>query len=348
MLNTKQIEEFRGLLQKAQNPLFLFDNDVDGLSSFLLLARFCDKGKGVAIKSFPELNVAYIRKVHEFKPDYIFVLDKPLIDKGFRDAARELNVPIVWLDHHPKPEYADEEGILYFNPTAPAAAPPSSEPTAYWAYKITRKKEDEWIAMIGCLADWLIPEFAEDFAREYPDLFPATKNAAKALYETELGRIIKMLSFALKDRTTIVVKMLKNLLTLKSPRELLEISPKTISIHKRYEQINRKYNKIISKAKELAKPNKKILFFQYRGDLSLSSELANELFYLYQDKIIVVAYIKGTKANVSLRASINIRDLAAKALEGIESTCGGHEKASGATLSADDLPRFRNNLIKLV
>lgn len=346
MLTTEQMKEFQEILQKAQNPLFFFDNDVDGLASFLLLARFCNKGKGVAIKSFPELNVAYSRKLHEFKPDYVFILDKPLVDQGFRDAARGLGIPIVWLDHHPMPEYAREEGLFYFNPTC--GENPSYEPTSYWAYKITKRKADEWIAVMGCLADWFVPEFAEDFAKEYPDILSTTKSPSKALYETEMGKIIKMLSFALKDRTTAVVKMLKNLLTLKSPKEILEVTPKTTSIHKRFKQISRKYDKILERAKEIAKRSRKLLFFQYSGDLSLSAELANELFYLYPDKVIVVAYIKGVKANVSLRASINIRDLSAKALEGIESTCGGHEKASGATLNVEDLPKFRDNLIKLL
>ncbi|UZE94067.1 MAG: DHH family phosphoesterase [Candidatus Pacearchaeota archaeon] len=345
MLTPKQIEKFRDFLEKAQNPLFLFDNDVDGLASFLLLARFCGKGKGVAIKSFPDLSVSHARRLYEFKPDYVFVLDKPLIEKGFRDSAREFGVPIIWLDHHPAPDYTNEEGIFYFNPLQNK---PSNEPTSYWAYKITKRKEDEWISMIGCLADWYIPEFDESFSKEYPDLFILTKDPAKALYETEIGRIVKMLSFALKDRTSIVVKMLKNLLTLKNPREILDITIKTSSIHRRYKQINKKYEKILSRARDIARTSKKLLFFQYGGELSLSSELSNELSYFYPDRIVVVAYIKGTKANISIRGNINVRDLIAKALEGIESTSGGHEKASGASLSVEDLPKFRDKLFELI
>ncbi len=349
MLNSKQIEKFRGFLEKTQNPLFLFDNDVDGLTSFLLLARFCGKGKGVAIKSFPDLSVAHVRRLHEFKPDYVFVLDKPLIDKGFRDAAHELGIPIIWLDHHPIPDYSSEEGIFYFNPLQDKDKA-SHEPTSYWAYRITKNKKDEWISMIGCLADWYIPEFAEEFAEKYPDLFSMTKSPAKALYETEIGVLVKMLSFALKDRTTTVVKMLKNLLTIKNPHELFDITIKTASIHKRYKQINRKYEKILNKARGIARvsSSRKILFFQYGGELSLSSELSNELSYFFPDRIIVVAYIKGIKANVSIRGKINVRDLVAKALEGIESTSGGHEKAAGASLNVEDLPKFRDKLLKLL
>ena len=137
---------------------------------------------------------------------------------------------------------------------------------------------------------------------------------------------------------------------MKSPYELLDTNSKTNSIHKRYRQINRKYERILGKAREIARlsSNKELLFFQYGGDLSLSSDLSNELFYFYPDRVIVVAYISGTKANVSIRGKTNVKDLAAKALEGIESTSGGHKRASGATLSVEDLPKFRDKLLKLI
>ena len=46
MLTKKQIKEIKEHLDKAQNPIFFFDNDPDGLCSFLLLQRYCEKGKG--------------------------------------------------------------------------------------------------------------------------------------------------------------------------------------------------------------------------------------------------------------------------------------------------------------
>lgn len=347
MISQKQIKQVGEFLEKAQNPLFFFDNDVDGLASFLLLRRFCNRGKGIAIKSFPDLSATYARKIDEFKPDYVFVLDKPLIEKGFREAIQQLGIPMIWIDHHPIPDYINENNIYYFNPLTESKM---NEPVSYICYKITGKKEDEWIAMIGCLSDWFIPDFSENFIREYPELCSTIKNPAKALYETELGKIIKILSFALKDRTSNVVKMLKNLLSVKNPRELLDTTfPKIMLIHKRFNQINRRYEKILNKAKELAKNHRRLIFFQYGGDLSLSSEISNELIYFFPDRIVVVAYIKGTKANVSVRGVfMNVRELTTKALEGIESTSGGHEHACGATLQVEDLPRFRDNLIKLL
>ena len=85
MLTKKQIEEIRGHLNSSQNPLFLFDNDQDGLCSFLLLQKYLGRGKGFPVKSSPSLTQDYFRKVEEFNADYIFVLDmlKILTAVGF-------------------------------------------------------------------------------------------------------------------------------------------------------------------------------------------------------------------------------------------------------------------------
>ena len=83
MLTKKQIDEIRQHLDKAQNPVFFFDNDPDGLCSFLLLQRYIERGKGVPIKSFPELTEDYFRKVNELNADYIFILDTPVVSQDF-------------------------------------------------------------------------------------------------------------------------------------------------------------------------------------------------------------------------------------------------------------------------
>ena len=100
MLTKKQISEIREKLNSSTNPLFLFDNDPDGLCSFLLLQKYIKKGKGFPIKSFPELSEAYFSKISELNPDCLFILDKPVISKEFFKKVEEINLPIVWIDHH--------------------------------------------------------------------------------------------------------------------------------------------------------------------------------------------------------------------------------------------------------
>ena len=343
MLTEKQISEIREHLEKAQSPLFFFDNDADGLASFLLLRRFVNRGKGVAIKSFPDLNASYARKLYELKPDYIFILDKPSVDEVFLQEAKNLNLPVVWIDHHdvPKPQNKD---IFYYNPFFNDK---TNEPVSYLCYKIANKKDDMWVSMFGCVGDGFLPDFASDFKEKFPEFWREDiKTASQALYTTEIGKIARVLSFGLKDRTSNVVSMIKYLSEVGSPHDVLDEN-KAKSILYRFNQVNSKYSKLVEKAKNFARGN--VLFFQYGGDLSLSADIANELFFLYPDKVIVVAYLKGSRANVSLRWKNDVRKITLKAIEGLDgATGGGHEHATGAQVSIEDLPKFREKIKNLV
>jgi len=346
MIPEEQLEKFREALQSCSNPVFFFDNDVDGLAAFLILRKFCGKGRGVAIKSYPSLGHQYIRKLDEFNPDIIFVLDKNSISSEFIKAAKEKNLRIFWLDHHPRPIEASDPCVEYLNPLI--NLPKDNRPTAYWAYHIAKNKEYEWIALSGCIWDWFVPEFAEEFSQNNPELFQHTKNAARALYETPMGKITRILAFALKDKTSAIVRMIKILLEVNTANQVNEENKKLQPIFKRYNQINNRYQRLLEKGQDIASRSSKLLFFQYGGELSLSGDLANELFYKYPEKIVVVTYIHMNKVNCSMRGLIDVRDLIKKALQGIESSSGGHENAVGATLQAQDLRRFRSNIFHLL
>ncbi len=345
MLTNKQIEEIREHLEKAQNPLFFFDNDNDGLISYLLLSRFIGRGKGVIIRSFPDLNGSYYRKVIELKPDYIFILDKPVVSNEFFEMAKKDNIPVVWIDHHQvdKPE---NSCIYYYNPYFNDK---SNEPVSYLCYKITNKKEDMWLAIIGCISDCYIPDFYPEFKKKYPELVKEnSKSAFELLYNSEIGRISRILDFSLKDSVTNVVNMTKFMIKAKSPIDILEENSKTKQILKRYNEIDSKYQALMEKARELA--GKKSIYFQYGGNLSLSGNLSNQLIYEFPDKeVIIVVYINGDIANISLRGNGNIRKLTLEAIKGIEGASGGgHEKATGAKMSISDLPKFKENIDRLL
>ncbi len=351
MLNDKQIEEIREHLEKAQNPLFFFDNDNDGLTSFLLLSRFLGRGKGVAIKSFPDLNVFYHRKILELKPDYVFILDKPVVSGEFLEKVKKDNLPIVWIDHHQIEKVnsisADIENcnVCYYNPFLNDK---TSEPVSYLCYKIIGRKEDMWLAMIGCISDCYMPDFLSEFEKNYPELTKKNpKSAFDLLYNSEIGRISRILDFSLKDTITNVVSMMKFMLKVKGPLDILEENSKTKQILKRFDEIDSKYQALMEKARAMV--GEKLIYFQYGGSLSLSGNLANQLIYEFPDKIVIVVYINGDIANISLRGGRDIRKLTLEAVKEIEgATGGGHKNATGAKMSVSDLPRFKEKIEKLV
>jgi len=345
MLTKEQIYEIREHLEKAQNPLFFFDNDNDGLTSFLLLQRFIGRGKGVAIKSFPDLNVSYYRRIEELKPDYIFILDKPEVSIEFLKKVREANIPVVWIDHHQVEKPEIQEGLYYYNSFLEDE---KGEPVSYLCYNIANKKEDIWLALIGCISDCYLPEFYNDFEKIYPELGKKNpKSAFDLLYDSEIGKIARILDFSLKDSTTNVVNMQKFMMKIKCPLDILEENSNTKQILRRYEQINTKYKDLIKRARENV--GNKLLYFQYGGDFSLSSNIANQLSYDFEDRVIVVVYLKGDVANISIRGKNKALKITQEAIKDIEGAMGGgHENATGAKVSVSDLPKFKEKVEEMV
>lgn len=346
MLTKKQVKEIKEHLNKAQNPVFFFDNDQDGLCSFLLLQRYLGRGKGVSIRSFPGLNKDYFRKVDELKADYIFILDKAIVLEEFFKEAEKINIPVVWIDHHIVDKKTIPSFVNYYNPLLNKSK--SEEPVTALCYQITNKKDDLWIAVVGCIFDKFVPKFYSEFEKKYPDLSIKSKKPLDIYYKSQIGKISRIFGFGLKDRTTNVINMIRFLMKVKTPYEVLQENSKNYTMHYRFKQVDLKYQKLLEKAISIGKKQDKMLFFQYGGDLSISGDLANELSYSFPDKLIVVAYIKGIKVNVSIRGKKS-RDILLEAIKDLEEVSGGgHEDAVGGQIRFVDLEKFRENLEGIV
>jgi single-stranded DNA-specific DHH superfamily exonuclease len=346
MLTEKQISEIREHLGRAQNPVFYYDNDADGLCSFLLLRRYLGRGYGVAIRSYPELNVRYASKARQLKADYIFILDKPVIGNEFLSEIDGMQLPLVWIDHHDvstaefRKEFSKFKNFSAFNPALNRGKNKSNEPASYLAYKISERKEDMWIALAGCIADSFMPDFSGEFAEKYPDFWGNVKKPFDVYYKTEIGRIALALNFGLKDSTSHVVEMQNFLVSCKSPNEVFLEMEMNMAFRKNYAEIKKKYDALLERAKEGISGN--LLFFEYSGDLSISSDLSNELSYNHPGKYIAVAYKKGAITNISMRGG-NVKDILAKVLKELENaTGGGHRDAVGARIRTEDLKKFKS------
>ncbi|MBU2638366.1 MAG: DHH family phosphoesterase [Nanoarchaeota archaeon] len=328
MIPEEQMAEFRKLLDESKRPLFFFDDDPDGLCSYLLLKKYAQKGRGVVIKAAPILGTQYNRKIMEYRPDRIFVLDKPVIEQDFIDEA---GVQVVWLDHHP---LVDIKGAKYFNPLF--NEPKDSKPTVYWAYRIAGGPL--WLAMAGCIGDWFVPEFAKDFAEKYPKLLPFIGEPGNVLYDTELGHLARILASILKGPTTDVFKCISSLEKIQEPEEILEgTTPAGRYILKYYKKINQAYEKLLQKAMATADKSNFFVFTYPLTKMTFSGDLANELLYRLPGKFIIVARLKQDSVAFSMRGlNYSIPPMLKQALEGLDGYGGGHEHACGGSVSKND------------
>jgi len=341
VLTPEQCQQVREELEHCKRPMYLFDDDPDGLSSFLLLYRYKQEGKGIPVKSNPFVDDKFLRIVEEYGPDKIFVVDIPKIEQSFLDQVK---VPVIWIDHHGPYK---RNKVKYFNPRVKNQEDGSS--TAANCYAIV--EQDLWIAMVGAVGDWQLPYFTEQFRKAYPDLLP--KNIEKpeqALFASKVGELVRIFAAALKGRAGETMKYVKALSRIQSPHELLEgKTPNAKFIRKKYLEIKEQYDKILEKAKTSVTEKSFIVFTYPDQQMSFTKELSNELLFHHPKKIVIVGRIKEEKVKISLRsASVQLNTLLPKALEGIDGYGGGHEYACGAVVPEAQFEQFVQQLQDLV
>jgi oligoribonuclease NrnB/cAMP/cGMP phosphodiesterase (DHH superfamily) len=350
MITKSELKELRDELLSSKKPILFFDDDNDGLCSFLLYYRFLkdhtDEIKGIILKTSPELDgEIFVRKVDEFNPDKIFVLDKAMISQGFLDSVHR---KVIWLDHHP---LVDRKHVTYYNPLKHKSKKflEDNRPTSYWAYKTIEKDrpQDMWIAAVGVVSDWHIPDFLKKFLQKYPDMLPEGfkfTNPGDILYGgTRLGELCRIIYFNLKFASNDAMVSAKILSRIDDPYEILDqTTPQGKYIYKQYKKFNSIYQRIKS---DLKLDDTRLVLFEYSDQYSITSELSNELIYAYPDKLVVIARKKNDSMICSFRgANLNVRGILEKALVGINGSGGGHEHACGGNIPVEDWPRFLENL----
>ncbi|MFB6246923.1 MAG: DHHA1 domain-containing protein [Candidatus Pacearchaeota archaeon] len=346
MIKQEILKELNNSLESSQNPMFFFDNDPDGLCSTMILQRKIRRGNAFPVKGSP-LNDGYMEKIEQNDPDCIFVLDVPVINQSFFDAIEQKNIPLVWIDHHKASEEEVKEMpkfVEYINPFRDYSGPSA---TTYISYMVSREEKDLWLGVVGCIADRFLPDYYDKFRELYPDLAINSKDPFEIYYNSEIGKLAQMLNHGLKDRTSNVMKMLSFLKKAKSPYEVLEEKEENLEMHQKYREVVKRYEKIISKAKEEIDESADLIFFEYGGDTSMSSEISNRLQYKNPEKVIFVAYISNESfANVSGRGK-NVKKILETAFEEAsfeDSSGGGHDQAVGAKIRKEDLEDFKEKV----
>jgi len=183
MIPEEQLQEIRDALEKSENPVVFFDDDPDGLTSYLLLKRKYDQCYGIPLKVSMQDDSLYLTVIENRNPDLVVILDRAEVAQETFDR---INVPVVWLDHHLPQE---RQGVKYYNPRV--NDPKNNKPTSYWAYKVV--KQDLWLALVGIFADWCVPEFAGE--SKHPELINGATTPDGVLYGgTGYGELVKVTS----------------------------------------------------------------------------------------------------------------------------------------------------------
>jgi single-stranded DNA-specific DHH superfamily exonuclease len=330
----KKILRAREQMEASTRPLFLFDDDPDGLAAFLLLYKINRAGKGTPLKGRP-LDAGFVGQVNEYQPDLIVILDKHSVDDDF---LTDVQAPVIWLDHH-KVQHPPGN-VLYINPRRKET--PENLPTSYLAYLISG--DNAWIAASGVISDWELPkeELWNTVEKNYPGFLPETKtDAPDALYHSQAGRIARLFSFLLKGKNNQVTKSLKLLSSIQNPQELLQVqSAGAQELMNLFITKETEYKNLLNSVTVDAKDP--LLVFHYdQSTTSYTTDISNELLYTCPDKVIVVARESNGSYKCSLRGAHHRIDLLLEQiLTHINGSGGGHEHACGAVIPNEEFDTF--------
>ncbi|MEM2115815.1 MAG: DHH family phosphoesterase [Candidatus Woesearchaeota archaeon] len=318
----ERLIKIKNIIESSKNPYFLFDDDPDGLCSFLLIYKKIRKGEFSVVRGKPLPGQNYILYAKNRGADLVIVLDKPELETNFS--------PLVWIDHHP----VQETNAIYFNPLLYNLP---EYPTTYWVHLIFPKFK--FISAIGIVSDWFVLPIVKEIASDekYAYLFPKKLTPEEILFNSEFGKICKAFTFILKGDSYQVKRDIKKLVEIEDYENVYNYFP-------RIKSIESSYQKLLSKA--LNEKYENIVLFLYKSKHSFSGLLSNELLYHFPEKdLIIVGRETTTNISFSLRSKRhNVNKILQSALIGIRGSGGGHEKACGAIIAKRDLDLFLENL----
>ncbi|MFQ5620473.1 MAG: DHH family phosphoesterase [Candidatus Nanoarchaeia archaeon] len=339
MIPEKALKIIRDELENCSNPLFFFHDDPDGTSAYIQFYRVKKEGYCNMVKMLPKMTVNHLRWVNDFGSDKVFVFDVAMMDQEFVDKCP---APIVWLDHHDVQEIS---GVTYIN----AKNYGETTPPSVMAYQAFEK--DLWLACVGAIGDWYWTDLLYELKSKEPQLLDIDLDAVKwkpeeVMFGTRLGTLVNVLSFNLKGTSKDALQSIKVFTRIESPYEILDqATAQGKFLWKKYLKVKKGYDE--EKAKALKSYKKDDPFFVHTymtRDYSVTKDLANELSYLYKDKVIILARERNGGMVMSLRSSREGPALN-EALEKVlgqfaDSHGGGHEHACGAAVKAEDFSDF--------
>lgn len=335
MISLKQINK---KIQESVRPFALFDDDPDGLSSFIQLKKEYPKLEGMPVKGKSTITAEFfLEKIHTYCPDLIIALDKPYISEEFRERAK---IPIIWIDHHP---VTDHRGTKYFNPNLTKKytyAPPVS----YWIHKMLKKHL--WIAAVGTFGDYYYLK-SKEFIEKYRHLLPEKLEIEEILFNSKFGTIIQCFDFILKGKTMEMKRSIKALEKIKEPEEILNRSTSEGKfLYQRYIEIKKHYDALLKHALSQKTENEPYVFIYPNQKYSLTNSLSTHLCYLLPNEFIIIARNQTADeiVKLSIRSkTIDLRPILKQALKGTNGTGGGHKNACGATIPSEYLGIFIEN-----
>ncbi|KHO47600.1 MAG: phosphoesterase RecJ protein [archaeon GW2011_AR5] len=349
LIRMKKAVDFLNNISEKDDIVVVFNNDGDGICSCVLLNKFLAKTgrkKPYIINQPMPMDKNIIQRIQTTVPHKIIFLD--IAADQQQNVLKKLGgiCDIMIVDHHQIFKNMNSKNIVHYNPRMEQHDVYMS--TSYCVYKICSKlsdmSEDLWIAGVGMVSDYNLND-SKDLVKSLKEKY----KLSEPLYGTKLGRIADMISSTRAVNALSCEQMVD--VFEKASLENFEETKNADKMIEARDTIEKEMASLLQDAEEHSEKIGRIVFYNIKSKFNLGSSLSTKISEGYQKNLVVIYERSGNRIKASARnqaKNINAGRVMQKAANSVGGSGGGHEAAAGATVSAENWEKFREELIKLV
>ncbi len=339
------------LLTVKGKKYIIYHRDSDGVCSAAQIMKVYKGFRGLC-REGPILDDSFIKFLILSEPKVIVFVDLP-VDQHHEKLIKlkeKTDAGIAIIDHHPFEKDMNSEGIIHINNMFLDDFKDSYIPASCIIWRLLGEMGNDsepysWIAGIGVIGDYGPKECMDvikSVRRQNPELVKgeimkcSLSNGSDMISASITVRGLKGADYSLK-----LLRKSESFYDFVSDDNLIEWNGILQSEVARLADDFRKNKEIDEK--------KKLIFYEIKSDLSISSIISTVVSEMYSTHVIVIYKKWNDSFKVSMRCQdghVDVGELGKKCSEGI-GTGGGHRKAAGAFINSD-WDTFRKRAIDFI
>lgn len=266
---------------------------------------------------------------------------------------KDIGVDILIIDHH-NIEGVPEEAV-FVNPRLedPDAYVPASKLCNDIAKSFNMNLD--WIAGFGVIQDFAVQgheELFEQLRKEYERYFPEDLTQHTLAKNCRYGKYSSVLNIKPYNDTEHCARLAHNALVNAETLKHLEARPEYQELYDYYKRMYQEIERAVEHFDDEREvyEEEKLIFFQFTSSFHINSSIATRISLDEEDWIHIITNVNDGRANVSARCQsgrVDLGTLLRNALpKDVKGEAGGHRRAAGASLPADRMNEFKQNLLE--
>jgi single-stranded DNA-specific DHH superfamily exonuclease len=331
--------------------------DMDGSAAAAITSKILERSRGRAADEIitPADRVHTVggyaeELLRENDYTHLIVLDMNAPADRVAELA-DLGVDILIIDHHNfdgvpadavfvNPRIEDEEAYV---------------PASKICNDISKEfgLELDWIAGLGVIQDFAVDGHEDLFERlrdKYPRYFPDELTQHALAKDCRYGKYSSVMNIKPYKDTEHCAELAHDALVNSKSLKHLEARDEYQQLYGYYQKMYEEIERVVEyfdEEKEVY-DDEQLVFFQFASAFHINSSIATRISLDNEDWVHIIANAQEDRVNISARCQSGRVDLGAimqDALpDGVDGEAGGHRRAAGASLPADALDAFKQNL----